>query len=90
MTLEKAKKGMHNKKQHLQADYYKKLGGISEIIMTLCSMVRTDAKSNCNILRADHLFDTITIETRQADKMSERQQHAFVQEYFYTPMTSAR
>ena len=35
-----------------------------------------------NILKADHHFDKINIETRQVDKMTENQQHAFVKEYF--------
>ena len=83
MTLEKSEKGMHNKEQHLQADYYKKLGEYIRNFDDVLLYGPTDAKVELlNILRSDHLFDDIIIETKQADKMSERQQHAFVLEYF--------
>ncbi len=39
--------------------------------------------NNLNVLKADHHFDKINIETRQTDKMTENQQHAFVKEYFF-------
>ncbi len=82
-TLEKSEKGMHNKEQHLQADYYKKLGEFIRNYDDVLLYGPTDAKVELlNILRADHQFDKITIETKPADKMSERQQHAFVQNYF--------
>lgn len=82
-TLEKSEKGMHNKEQHLQADYYKKLGEYIRNFDDVLLYGPTDAKVELlNILRADHQFDKITIETKSADKMSERQQHAFVQNYF--------
>lgn len=35
-----------------------------------------------NILEADLSFSKIKIETRQADKMTENQEHAFVKDYF--------
>jgi hypothetical protein len=43
----------------------------------------TDAKVELlNILRQDHHFANIKIETQQTDKMTEFQQHAFIKEYF--------
>jgi len=82
-TLEKSEKGMHNKEQHMQADYYKKLGEYIRNFDDVLLYGPTDAKVELlNILRADHQFDKITIETKSADKMSEHQQHAFVQDYF--------
>ncbi|MBK9248313.1 MAG: hypothetical protein IPM69_09445 [Ignavibacteria bacterium] len=82
-THEKSEKGMHNKEQHLQADYYKKLGEFIRNYDEVLLYGPTDAKVELlNILRTDHRFDKIEIQTKQADKMSENQQHAFVRDYF--------
>jgi hypothetical protein len=35
-----------------------------------------------NLLKADHLFEKIKIETKDADKMTQNEQHAFVREHF--------
>lgn len=74
---------MHNKEQHQQSDYYKKLG---EAIINYSDVILfgpTDAKVELlNTLRADHRFEKINIEVQQADKMTENQQHAFVRDHF--------
>ena len=84
-TLGRSEHIMHNKEQQLQSGYYKKLG---EAILNYEAVILfgpTDAKVELlNILKADHHFDKIKIEVKQADKMSENQQHAFVREYFST------
>lgn len=82
-SLGKSENLMHNKEQHRQSSYYKKLGeliiGYKEVIL----FGPTDAKTELfNVLRADHRFEKIKIEIKQADKMTENQQHAFVREYF--------
>jgi hypothetical protein len=41
------------------------------------------------MLGANHLFDKINIETRQVDRMTENQQHAFVREYFFGHLSVA-
>jgi len=74
---------MHNKEQHEQGEYYKKLaeviGNYDEVLL----FGPTDAKLElANILKEDHHFDKIKIETQGADKLTEPQQHAFVTEYF--------
>ena len=74
---------MHNKEQHQQAAFYKQLGeaikGYTDVIL----FGPTDAKLELrNILCADHHFDKIKIETQQADKMTDAQQHAFVKHHF--------
>ncbi len=74
---------MHNKEQHLQASYYKKLG--EEIIhyQGVLLFGPTDAKVELfNILNADRRFANINIIMQQADKMTENQEHAFVRDYF--------
>ena len=78
---------MHNKEQHEQADYYKKL---SEVIKNYDDVILfgpTEAKTELyNVLRADHLFEKIKIKTQQTDKLTENQQHAFVRNYFSTEL----
>ena len=82
-TLEKSEKGMHNKEQHQQADYYKHLGEIIRNYKEVILFGPTDAKSELlNILKADHLFEKIKMDVKQTDKMSENQQKAFVRDYF--------
>ena len=76
-------KTMHNKEQHQQSAYYKKLG---EAIVSCDEVILfgpTHAKNELyNLLKADHLFANIKIEVKQTDKLTEHQQHAFVKEYF--------
>jgi hypothetical protein len=74
---------MNNKEQNKLSDFYKKIG---ETVLNYKSVLLfgpTNAKMEFhNILKADHRFADIQIETKTADKMNEKQQHAFVQEYF--------
>ena len=82
-TLGKSEHVMHNKEQHQQSEYYKKLGDAIRNYDDVIIFGPTDAKLELfNVLRADHRFEKTKIEVRQADKMSEPQQHAFVREYF--------
>jgi stalled ribosome rescue protein Dom34 len=82
-SLGKSENLMHNKEQHEQSDYYKKLGEVIRNYTDVILFGPTEAKSELlNVLRADHSFGKIKIETKQADKMTENQQHAFVKKYF--------
>jgi hypothetical protein len=82
-SLGKSENLMHNKEQHQQAEYYKKLGEVIKNYEDVVLFGPTEAKVELlNTLRADHHFEKIKIETRQADKMTENQQHAFVKNYF--------
>lgn len=82
-TLGKSEYIMHNKEQDRQSVYYKKLG---EAILHFDEVILfgpTDAKTELlNILKADHHFDKIIIKTKQADKLTENQQFAFVRAYY--------
>jgi hypothetical protein len=82
-SLGKSEHVMHNKEQHQQTEYYKKLG---EAIMNYEEVILfgpTEAKSELsNAMLRDHRFSKIRIETKPADKMTEPQQHAFVREYY--------
>ncbi len=82
-SLDKGEHLMHNKEQHQQSAYYKKLGEAIKNYEEVILFGPTSAKVELfNLLRADHLFEKIKIEVKQADKMTENQQHAFVREYF--------
>lgn len=74
---------MHNKEQQQQSEFYKKLGEVIKQYDRVVLFGPTNAKAELlNTLSSDHHFDKIDIEMKQADKMTENQQHAFVREYF--------
>ncbi len=82
-TLSKSEQLMHNKEQHQQSEYYKKLGEVIKNYDEVILFGPTEAKTELlNVLKADHLFSKIHIEVKNTDKMTENQQHAFVKEYF--------
>lgn len=88
-TLHKGEKVMHHKEQHVQLAYYKEIAAVIKNYEEVLLFGPTDAKSELlNLLKADHHFDKINIETKQADKMTENQQHAFVKEYFFKHLSS--
>ena len=81
--LAKHENVMHNKEQHQQSTYYKKLGEVIKNYDNVILFGPTDAKVELlNILKADHLYEKIKIETQSTDKMTENQRHAFVAAYF--------
>lgn len=82
-SLSRSEKEMHNKEQHEEADYYKKLGAIMRGYSEVLLFGPTDAKTELyNLLKTDHNFSAIKIDILQADKMTKNQQHAFVREHF--------
>lgn len=82
-SLSKNENLMHNKEQHQQAEYYKKLAEVIKGYNEAVIFGPTDAKVELsNMLKADHRFANIKIEIKQADKMTENQQHAFVRDHF--------
>lgn len=81
--LSKSENQMHIKRQHQHAEYYKKIADAIRNYDDVVLFGPTDAKVELlNIIRQDHLFEKIKIETKQTDKMTENQQHTFVKEYF--------
>ena len=79
----KGERHMHNKEQHGQAGYYKQLADVMKNYEEVLLFGPTDAKTELfNFIKTDKAFSTIKIEIKQADKMTENQQHAFVREYF--------
>ena len=82
-AISKSENLMHNKEQHEQLAYYKKLGKAINNYKEVLLFGPTDAKVElANFLRADHHFDKVHIETRHADKMTDHQQYAYVKQYF--------
>ena len=82
-SLGKSENLMHQKEQYRLSAYYKKLGETIRNYESVILFGPTDAKVELfNVLRADHRFAKIKIEIKQADKMTENQQHAFVREHF--------
>lgn len=74
---------MHNKEQQVHAEYYKELGEVIKNYDEVILFGPTNAKVELsNILQEDHHFDNIKIETQAADKMTDNQQYAFVNDYF--------
>lgn len=74
---------MHNKENHQNSDYYKRIG--AEILNYDHVLIfgPTDAKSELrNVLRADHRFAGIRIEVLATDHLSDNQQYAKVREHF--------
>ena len=73
----------HNKEQQLESGFYKALGEVISQYDEVLLFGPTDAKIEFfNMLRTDRHFEKIKIDTKQADKMTENQEHAFVSEYF--------
>ncbi len=82
-SLNKSENLMHNKEQHQQSEYYKNLGEVIKNYNEVILFGPTAAKVELlNTLRADNSFSNIKIEIKQADKMTENQQHAFVKDHF--------
>jgi hypothetical protein len=72
-----------NKEQSKLVTYYKKL---SDVILNYEEVILfgpTEAKNElANIMKENHLFDKIKIVVKPADKMTEKEQHDFLKEFF--------
>ena len=72
----------HKENQHLQAFYKEiiaKLQHYDEIVL----FGPTNAKTELyNLIRSEHKYDHLKIDTKPADKMSPAEEHAFVTDHF--------
>lgn len=85
-SLNKSEKGMHNKEQHEQAEYYKKLSDIIRNHEEVILFGPTTAKDELyNTFKDNPLFKEIGVSLLPADKMTDHQEQAFVREYFSKP-----
>ena len=82
-TMNRSENMMHNKEQHQEAEYYKKLGEAIRQYDEVLLFGPTDAKVELfNLLRVDHRFETINFYIEKTDTMTDNQQQAFVETYF--------
>ncbi|NVO18835.1 MAG: hypothetical protein HXX13_03995 [Bacteroidetes bacterium] len=82
-SLSRSENLMHNKENQHQFAYFKKLGGMLLNYNDVVLFGPTNAKNELlNLLKADHRFDKIKIEAKDADKLDEYHRHAFVRQYF--------
>ncbi len=82
-SLRKGERLMHNKEQHQQGEYYKELAEVIKEYDEVILFGPTDAKVELfNLLSSDQHFAKIKIEVKNADKMTEGQEHAFVRDHF--------
>lgn len=74
---------IQNKEQQFQSNYYKKLSDIIRNYQEVILFGPTDAKNELlNLIKDDHLFENIKFAVKDSDKMSAKQMHDFVKEYF--------
>ena len=82
-TASRSESIMHNKEQHLQAEYYKELTQLIKKYDEVLLFGATDAKTELsNILNKEHLYLKIKIELINTDKMTDNQKDAFVKNHF--------
>ena len=82
-SMEHGENRMHNKEKHGQAEYYGMLIAEIKKHQDVLLFGPTDAKVELfNLVKKDHNAARIRIVVRDADKMTENQQHAFVKNYF--------
>ena len=82
-TLQRSESEMHNKEQHKQTTFYKNLAAVIKDYNEVLLFGPTDAKVELfHFLKENYKYDTIKIEVKNADKMSDVEQHHFVRDYF--------
>lgn len=76
---------IQKKEQYQDSEYFKRIIGAIKEVDEILLFGPTDAKTELfNLLKEDHHFDNKSIEVVNADKMTEKQEHAFVRKYFTT------
>jgi stalled ribosome rescue protein Dom34 len=76
---------LHNKENQTLKAYYKSLIDVIKNYDEIVLFGPTNAKTELyNLIREEHKYDKLKIETKPANKMSYEEQHAFIQEYFKT------
>jgi len=74
---------LHSRPQQQSSEFYKKIGDVIKNYENVLVFGPTDAKSELvTALKADHQFEKISLEIKDAEKMSQNKQHEFVREYF--------
>ena len=82
-SIGESEKLMHNREKHEESIYYKKIGEVIRNYDDVLLFGPTEAKTELyNLLKADHHFSKIKIIVKPADKMSDKEQHVFIKNYF--------
>lgn len=82
-SFKKGELHMHDKEMQEQSKYYKKLIDVVKKYKEVILFGPTNAKDELfDVLNADIRFEDVNIEVKQTDKMTARQQHAFVIDFF--------
>lgn len=82
-SQEKGEQFLHNKEQAHQSAYYKKIGELIRNYKHVFLFGPGNAKSELhNLLKKDHLFENIKVDTKNADQMNTEQMHDFVRTFF--------
>lgn len=82
-SLLKGEEHLYHKEQQLQSKYYKKLMAVVKKYEEVILFGPTDAKEELfNVIAADNRFENINIQVKQTDKMTAKQKHEFVKEFF--------
>ncbi len=81
--LQHSERLLHHKENQSLKAYYKslveKIRDYDEIVLFGPTTAKTEL---FNLIREDHKYDHLKIETKAAAKMSYDEQHVFIQEYF--------
>ncbi|MEH1007904.1 hypothetical protein VDP25_09175 [Winogradskyella sp. ECml5-4] len=82
-ALNRSESLMHNKRQQMQGDYYKDIAAVILNYNKVLLFGPTHAKTELyNYLNTDLHFKDITIKVESADKMTNNEKVAFVENYF--------
>ncbi|WP_292889153.1 hypothetical protein [Nonlabens sp.] len=82
-ALKRSENLMHNKRQQMQEAYYKEIATVILKYDHVLLFGPTNAKNELfNRLHGDLRFNSISIETIAADKMTDNEKVAFVRSYF--------
>lgn len=82
-SMVKSESLSHNKQQHMQFDYFKKIG--EAILKYDHVLLFGPSGANvelANFLKSDSHFAAVKIDVEKTDAMTENQQHAFVRNHF--------
>lgn len=82
-ALQRGESTMHNKEQSEQAAYYKELAEVIRQYDDVLIFGPTEAKTELyDTFKDNHLYSTIKVGIKPADKMTENQMHAFIKGHF--------
>lgn len=81
--LKNTEKHLQNKESQSRQLYYKNIMDVVKNYDEVLLYGPTSAKTELfNLIKKDHKFDNLFIETKSGDKMSFTEQHAFIKNYF--------